>query len=62
MTYLGHTVTLTWRDPRSKIKIDLSRITNIWVDPAWQEEHDGFKIIPLALVIEKLVMKNIKKT
>ena len=34
MIYLGHTVTLTWCDPRSKFKIDLSRITNIWVDPA----------------------------
>ena len=46
--YLGHTVTLTWRDPRSKFKIDLSMITNIWVDPAWREEHDGLKIILLA--------------
>ena len=26
MTYLGHTVTLTWRDLRSNFKIDLSRI------------------------------------
>ena len=32
--YLDHTVTLTWRDPRSKFKIDLSMIANIWVDPA----------------------------
>ena len=29
MTYLGHTVTLTWRDLRSKFKIDLSRIKSI---------------------------------
>ena len=48
MTYLGHTVTLTRRDPRSKFKIDLSRIANTWVDPAWREEHDSLKIIPLA--------------
>ena len=59
MTHLGHTVTLTWRDPRSKLKIDLSKITNIWVNPAWREEHDGLKIIPLAYVVEKLFMKNI---
>ena len=26
MTYLGHTVTQTWRDPRSNFKIDLSII------------------------------------
>ena len=26
MTYLGPTVTLTWRDPRSNFKIDLSTI------------------------------------
>ena len=26
MTYLGHTVTLTWRDLRSNFKLDLSRI------------------------------------
>ena len=34
MTYLGHTVTLTWRDPRSNFKIDLSMIKSIWFDPA----------------------------
>ena len=32
MTYLGHTVTLTWRDLRSNFKIDLSRIKSIWID------------------------------
>ena len=26
MTYLGDTVTLTWREPRSNFKIDLPRI------------------------------------
>ena len=53
MIYLGHTVTLTWRDLRSNFKIDLSGITkkNIWIDPAWREEYDGVKIIPLALVV-----------
>ena len=34
MTYLGHTVTLTWRDLRSKFKMDLPRIKSIWIDPA----------------------------
>ena len=34
MTYLGHTVTLTWRDLGSNFKIDLSRIKSIWIDPA----------------------------
>ena len=29
MTYLGHTVTLTWGDLRSNFKIDLSRIKNM---------------------------------
>ena len=33
MTYLGHTVTLTWRDLRSNFKIDLSRTNSIWIDP-----------------------------
>ena len=32
MTYLGHTVTLTWRDLRSNFKIDLSRIKSIRID------------------------------
>ena len=35
MTYLGHTVTLTWRDLRSNFKIDLSRkkaYGSIWLD------------------------------
>ena len=32
MTYLCHTVTLTWRDLRSNFKIDLSRIkTYGWI-------------------------------
>ena len=48
MTYLGHTVTLTWRDLRSHFKIDLSRIKNIWIDPASREKHDGVKLVPLA--------------
>ena len=57
MTYLGHTVTLTWRDLRSTFfKIHLSRITNIWIDPARRDEHDGVKIILLSLVREKLFM------
>ena len=34
MTYLDHTVTLTWRKLRSNFKIDLSRIKNIWIDLA----------------------------
>ena len=34
MTYLGHTVTLTWRDLRSNFNIDLSRIKSTWIDPA----------------------------
>ena len=29
MTYLGHTVTLTWRDLRSNFKINLPRIKSI---------------------------------
>ena len=29
MTYLGHTVNLTWRDLRSDFQIDLSRIQNL---------------------------------
>ena len=29
MTYLGHTVTLTWRDLRSNFKIDLSSIKHM---------------------------------
>ena len=63
MTYLGHTVTLTWRDMRSNFKIDLSRIINKWIDSAWREEHDGVKIIPLFLVLEKLFMnKHFPKT
>ena len=49
MTYLGHTVILTWRDL-------LPRIKNIWSDVAWREEHDGVKFIPLALILEKLFM------
>ena len=52
MTYLGRTVTLTWRDVRSNVKIDLSR-KNIWMDPACRDEHDGVKIIPLVQVVEK---------
>ena len=35
MIYLGHTVTLTWRDLRSNFKIDISRIKaygSIWLD------------------------------
>ena len=36
MTYLGHTVSLTWRDLSSNFKIDLSRIKktygSIWLD------------------------------
>ena len=55
-TYLGHTVTLTWRDLRSNFEIDLSR-KNIWIDPTWRVEHDGVKIVPLALVVKKLFMK-----
>ena len=46
MTYLGHTVTLTWRDLRSNLKIDLSRIKSIWIDPAWREEYDGVNLVP----------------
>ena len=34
MIYLGHTVTLTWRDLRSNFKIEISRTKNIWIDPA----------------------------
>ena len=34
MTYLGHHVTLTWRDLRSNVKIDLSMIKSIRIDPA----------------------------
>ena len=34
MTYLGHPMTLTWRDLRSNFEIDLSRIKSIWIDPA----------------------------
>ena len=34
MSYLGHTVTLTWRDLRSNFKIDLSRIKSMWIDLA----------------------------
>ena len=45
---LLHTVTLTWRDLRSNFKIDLSRIKDIWIDPALREEHDGVKLVPLA--------------
>ena len=56
MTYLGHTVTLTGRDLRSNFKIDLPRIKNIWIDAAGRKEHDGVKIIPLALILEKLFM------
>ena len=56
MTYLGHTVTLSWRDLRSNFKIDLPRIKNIWIDAAWRDEHDGVKIIPLDLILEKLFM------
>ena len=47
MTYLSHTVTLTWRDLRSNFKNDLSRIKSIWIDPAWREEHDGVKLVHL---------------
>ena len=53
MTY----VTLTWRDLRSNFKIDLSRIKRIWIDPAWREEHDGVKLVPLAYVVQKIFMK-----
>ena len=31
------------------------------MDPTCREEHDGVKIIPLALVVEKLFMKNISQ-
>ena len=34
MTFLGHTVTLTWRDLMSNFKIDLLRIKSIWIDQA----------------------------
>ena len=34
-------------------------IKNTWIDSAWREEHDGVKIIPLAWVVEKFLMKNI---
>ena len=34
--------------PDSNFKIDLSRIKNIWIDPAWREEHDGVELILLA--------------
>ena len=44
MTYLGDTVTLTCRDLRSNFKTDLSRTKNIWMDPAWREEHGGVKL------------------
>ena len=49
MTYLCHTVTLTWSDQRSIFfKIDISMIKRIWIDSAWREEHDGVKLISLA--------------
>ena len=54
MTYLVHTVTLTWCDLRSNFKIDISRIkkTYGWI----RLEHDGVKTIHLAFVREKLFM------
>ena len=51
---------LVW--PEVNFKIGLSMITNIRIDPAWREEHDGVKIIPLAWVVEKLFTeKNISE-
>ena len=57
MTYLGHSVILTSGDLGSNLQIDLSRWTSRSVDPAWQDEHNGVKIIPLSYVVQKLLIK-----
>ena len=46
MTYLGHTVTLTWFDLRSNFKIDFARIKNIWIDPASRRNTTVSKLFP----------------
>ena len=59
MTYLGPSVTLTSGDLMSNLQMDLSRSNNISVDAPWQEQHSGVKIIPLAYVVQKLLIKNV---
>ena len=61
MIYLGHFATLTSGDLRSNLQVDLSRSKSILFDPAWREEHNGVKIIPVTDVVQKLLLKTIKK-
>ena len=55
MTYLGHDVTSS--DLRSKFNLDFPRSSCIYFDASRRAEHDGIRIISLALLVQKLLAK-----
>ena len=55
---LGHDVTYSDLELRSKLGLDFPRSTFIYFDAHRQEEHGGVRIITLASLVQKLLAKS----
>ena len=62
MTYLGHTVTLTWRDLRSNYQIDLSRIKKHGSIRLDERNTKVSKLFPSFSSLEVIHEKHFQKT
>ena len=58
MIYPGHDVTWSDLDLRSNFDLNFLMSTCIYFDASRREQHDGVRIISLAVLVQKLLAKN----